>query len=165
MEAHDHECLWNGPVWPFATSQVLVALANMLHREHDTAVTCADYVRLLRQYACAHRRTLEDGREIDWIDENMDPETGEWLSRRILEAGGWKRETGGYERGRDYNHSLFCDLVLSGLLGIRAEEGKLCAEPLIPDEWTHFRVENLYVGGRVYSITYDQTMGMTIQTP
>lgn len=25
-----HECLWNGPAWPYATTQALVALANLL---------------------------------------------------------------------------------------------------------------------------------------
>lgn len=32
---------------------------------------------------------------------------------------------GGADRGRDYNHSSFCDLVLSGLAGIRAREDNI----------------------------------------
>ena len=28
---YPHECLWNGPSWPFATTQTLVALANLLN--------------------------------------------------------------------------------------------------------------------------------------
>lgn len=156
MEPHAHECLWNGPVWPFAVSQTLVALANTLRAKHKTTLRAEDYVRLLHQYAASHHRTLPDGRVVDWIDENMHPESGEWLARGILESMGWPEGKGGRERGRDYNHSLFCDLVLSGLLGIGADEkGELRVSPLIPADWTHFSVENLPFRGGIYAIHYD----------
>lgn len=159
MKHHDHECLWNGPVWPFATSQTLVALANVLRRyKHgECSVSKKDYYKLLHQYAASHRRIRKDGQCVDWIDENMHPYTGEWLSRKILEDGGWKSEKGGYERGKDYNHSLFCDLVLSGLLGIGADEnGNLCVNSLIPDDWEYFRVSNLHFHGECYEIVFDR---------
>ncbi len=54
-----------------------------------------------------------------------------------------------YERGKDYNHSTFCDLVLSGLLGIEKKDGILHSSPLIPDDWDFFFVTNLPNGGRV----------------
>ncbi len=155
MEEFDHECLWNGPVWPFATSQVLVAAANLLHDGQGEGFGSADYYRLLLQYARSHHRTWEDGKRVCWIDENQHPYTGEWLARKIL-------ETTEYlairvpERGKDYNHSLYCDLVLSGLLGIRVEEGQFVAEPLIPADWTYFRVEGLRLHGRTYGIYYDR---------
>ena len=165
MEEHAHECLWNGPVWPYATTQTLVALANLLRRENKTSLTREDYYRLLRQYALSHRRTLPDGRVIDWVDENMDPFTGRWLARDILEGWGWRKEKGGYERGRDYNHSMFCDLVLSGLLGIGAgKDGELCVRPLIPEQWQSFRVENLYFRGKTYEILFDRDgNGLTVR--
>lgn len=157
MGAHEHECLWNGPVWPYATTQTLVGLANALRRPNQTSLTANDYYTLLRQYARSHRRTLPDGREADWVDENMHPDTGEWLARSILESWGWRKDKGGYERGRDYNHSMFCDLVLSGLLGVGAgSEGELRVRPMIPDEWTYFRVRNLYFRGKLYDVTYDK---------
>ena len=157
MEPHDHECLWNGPVWPFATSQTLVAAANMLRSGSRSEFTKEDYYSLLLQYARSHHRTDEQGNRIPWIDENMDPYTGRWLSRDILESWGWRSEKGGYERGKDYNHSLFCDLVLDGLLGIGADaEGKLRVNPLIPKDWDHFWVENVTVHGKCYRIVYDR---------
>ena len=47
---------------------------------------------------------------------------GTWISRSILNR--WRAEgknideiKGGKERGKDYNHSTFIDLVISGLIG------------------------------------------------
>ena len=174
MFPFEHECLWNGPIWPFATTQVLVALANAVRGYHEPARDCKDasqdsqatvvyqpckedYYKLLRQYAASMKRTLQDGKVVDWIDENMDPDNGEWLARRVLEGWGWKESKGGYERGKDYNHSMFCDLVLSGLLGIQAgEDGELEVNPLIPDDWDYFRVKNLHFCGEQYKIIFDR---------
>lgn len=156
MEEHDHECLWNGPVWPFATSQTLVALGEML-KGKKTHITSRQYVELLHQYAACHKLTRDDGNVVDWIDENLNPYTGEWISRNILEELGFKKEQGGYERGKDYNHSLFCDLVLSGILGIKGVNGKLTVDPIIPEEWAYFAVKNLNFQGSIYDIYFDKT--------
>lgn len=156
MEEHPHECLWNGPVWPFATSQTLVALANVLRDGKECPLTKEDYYDLLLQYAASHSFTREDGTVVPFIDENMDPFTGRWLARDILEAQGWLPKKGGYERGKDYNHSLFCDLVLSGLLGIAAKGDRLTVKPLIPDSWDYFKVENLWLQDRCFTVTYDK---------
>ena len=156
MEPGTHECLWNGPVWPFATSQTLVALTNVLRSGENCPVNKQQYYYLLLQYANSHRLNQEEGFDIPFIDENMDPFTGRWLARDILEGWGWLEKKGGYERGKDYNHSLFCDLVLSGLLGIRALGDSFIAEPLIPDCWDYFRVENLWLKGKRFTITYDK---------
>jgi hypothetical protein len=152
MFPHGHECLWNGPVWPFATAQTLTALARHLREHGEAAVTRDDYFRLLRQYAASHRLTRPDGTSVMWIDENMDPFTGEWTARKILK----ERSPGSdYERGKDYNHSSFCDLVLSGLLGIDARDGQLTADPIIPDGWDWFCVTNLPPRGG--AVVYDRT--------
>lgn len=156
LEVHDHECLWNGPVWPFATSQVLVAAANLLRRPVHGNFSKEDYYLLLLQYAKSQQILTEDGTLQPWIDEDLHPYTGRWIARDTLEAWGWKPELGGYERGKDYNHSLFCDLVLSGLLGITATEQGFTADPLIPDHWDYFRVENLWLKGQKYRILYDK---------
>lgn len=163
MEEHPHECLWNGPVWPYATTQVLVAAANMLRRPHGSTLTKADYYAMLRTYALSHRRTAKDGRVLDWIDENMHPQTGRWLARDILEDWGWLARKGGYERGKDYNHSMFCDLILSGLLGITPDEnGALIVSPLIPDSWESFRAENIPFRGKLYTVSYTKTAGVSV---
>lgn len=155
MFAHPHECLWNGPVWPFATSQTLTAAARHLREHGEVCITNQDYCRLLRQYAASHRLTLENGREVMWIDEDMDPFTGDWTARTLLKADNWNPGRGGLERGKDYNHSTFCDLVLSGLLGIDARDGRLTADPLIPDEWDWFCVTNLPPYGQ--TVLFDRT--------
>lgn len=156
MEVHEHECLWNGPVWPFATSQTLVAVANLLHNYPQAGLTKADYVAMLHRYAESQHLTNDAGITVPWIDEDLHPYTGNWIARDTLKAWGWKPELGGYERGKDYNHSLFCDLVLSGLFGIEATDSGFTANPLIPDTWDYFRVENLWLKGQRYRITYDK---------
>ena len=159
MFLHAHECLWNGPSWPFATSQTLVAAARLLREYPATpCFTRKDYWTLLKQYAGAHQL---DGQP--WIDENYDPFTGEWIARRELQEDGWKPERGGYERGKDYNHSLFCDLVLSGLLGIDVDEsGNLTADPIVPDGWDFFRVSHLRHAGKYWCVAYDRENGVRI---
>lgn len=150
MEKHSHDCLWNGPVWPFATSQVLVAAANLLRYYGECDFTKDDYYFLLRQYAENHRLVREDGRVVRWIDENMNPDDGVWEARRSLMAKSGEI----YERGKDYNHSLFCDLVLSGLFGISVKDGRLTADPMVPDTWDSFKVENLWLHGKRYRVIY-----------
>ena len=151
MFEFDHECLWNGPVWPFATSQTLTGAANLLRSGSQSDFTKEDYYSLLLQYAKS--QYLGD---IPWIDEDMDPFTGDWTARTILKSQGFPKRCGGYERGRSYNHSMFCDLVLTGLLGIDPSGDTLRVEPLIPDGWTWFRASDIPFRGDSYVITYDK---------
>lgn len=46
--------------------------------------------------------------------------------------------------------------MLSGLLGIDVSDGRLTVEPLLPSHWSYFRVENLWVNGGRYTVTYDR---------
>ena len=155
MFKHTHECLWNGYVWPYATAQTLTAAANVIQdRKEASPITKEDYYTFLRQYALSHRLTDADGTVRDWIDEDMDPFTGRWYSRDVLLRCGWAKLSGIRERGKDYNHSTFCDLVLSGLLGIHAENGKLSASPIVPDSWDHFLVTGLTSGN--HTILFDK---------
>lgn len=170
FEEHKHECLWNGPVWPFATSQVLVAAANLIRCYEQTTITKEDYYQLLLQYARSQHIIKNDGSVVPWIDENLHPFNGRWIARDILNDWGWLPNKGGYERGKDYNHSLFCDLILSGLFGIGVDNGTFTASPLVPDSWDYFRVENLWLNNIRYRIIYDKdgshygvTPGLSIQ--
>ena len=156
MEEHPHECLWNGPVWPFATSQVLVAAANLLRHYPKNNFTREHYWKLLKQYASSHHMTREDGSIVPWIDENIHPYTGRWHTRDELFRFPHKIAEVGPERGKDYNHSLYCDLILSGLLGIELRDGQISVDPLIPVHWNWFRVERIYAGDVPYRITYDR---------
>ena len=154
----DHECLWNGPSWPFATTQTLTALANLLKDYSQTYVTKEDFHRIFSAYTHAHYRVNEKGEKVNWLDENLDPYTGEWLSRKILEEWGWKAEKGGYERGKDYNHSAYADLVISKIFGIEPQaDGEILIRPMFPEKWQFCRLQKVLCQNRKISIIYDKT--------
>ncbi len=157
LEEHDHECLWNGYVWPYATSQTLGALLAAARRNAGDDRYKALFFELLSEYAANHK-IEKDGKTLPWIDEVMHPESGDWHSRSYLEAHGWIRYgENHYERGKDYNHSAFCDLVLSALTGADlSADGVPQFSPVIPDSWNDYRIENLYLYGKRYTVTYDK---------
>jgi hypothetical protein len=160
MFRHDqHECLWNGPSWPFATSQTLTAMANLLNHYTQQEVNNNDYFNLLNMYAKSHYRIKDDETRVSWLDENLDPFTGEWLSRRILEDWNWREDKGGRERGKDYNHSTFTDLIITGLVGLRPrEDNVLEVHPLVPEElWDYFCLDRVDYRGKMITIVYDKT--------
>ena len=114
------------------------------------------FVEFLLDYSRQH--TIEkDGKTLPWIDEVKHPYRQEWTSRTLLEEWGWRADKGGYERGKDYNHSTFCDLVISGLVGITPTEDGFTVCPRIPEDWDYFRLENLFFRGELYTVIYDKT--------
>lgn len=154
----DHECLWNGYVWPFATAQTLTALINTMMKSEGNRTKYSDmFYRLLSLYAMQHTRINEYGKEVMWIDEVMSPFKHIWTSREKLKQWGWKTEKGGFERGKDYNHSTFCDLVISALTGFNLKNGTVKFDPIIPSTWEYFSIDNLYIRGSRYRIEYDKT--------
>ena len=153
-----HECQWNGPIWPFATTQTLNSLIKLLQMRKTETVTKYDFMNQLSLYAGSHYRTDESGKRLNWLDENLHPETGIWLSREILKGLGWPEGKGGYERGKDYNHSAFCDLVIRGICGVQpAEDNLLIMNPLLPEGlWDYFLLEELPYKGHKITIVYDR---------
>jgi hypothetical protein len=150
-----HECQWNGPSWPFATSITLIGLANELNDDlTQQYVTKNDFYNLLLQFANSHRLTKDDGSIVPWIDENLNPYTGDWIARTLLKS----RGTNLRERGKDYNHSTFCDLVITGLIGLRPQDNnQIIVNPLIPEKaWDYFCLENVHYRGRKITILYDR---------
>jgi hypothetical protein len=154
-----HECLWNGPSWPFSTCLALKAVSNLLDSgERQDSINASDYVRLLTQYAGQHIRRLPDGTAIPWIDENLNPDTGDWIARTCLskwENGTWSKEKGGYERGKDYNHSSFCDAVVNGLFGIHPSLEVIRIAPLFPASWPYAVLQDVQVHGHMLDIRYE----------
>ena len=157
-----HECQWNGPSWPFATTQTLKAMANFLNNyTNNKTISKQDYYNLLLQYAKQHKLENDKDEIVNWIDENLNPYTGDWISRTRLknwEGKGWSKDKGGIERGKDYNHSGFCDLVLSDLIGIKPNiNNSIEINPLIPDDWESFAVENIHFQGKEIDLIWDRT--------
>ena len=157
-----HECQWNGPSWPYATAVTLTAAARFLDGPPQEHLSVRDYFDALRTYARAHRLTREDGRTVSWIDENLNPLTGDWIARTRLKSwqnGTWSAEKGGRERGKDYNHSTFCDLVISGLVGLHPRVDDVVeVRPLVPDgEWDYFALDQVPYHGRMLSVAWDRT--------
>lgn len=153
--AREHECLWRGSSWPYATSQTLVALANLLNDYAQGVMSPWDYLDMFRGYARSHRLAQPDGAVVPWIDESLHPDTGEWVTRATLRARGRPDR----DRGRDYNHSTYCDLVITGLVGLRPRaDDALEVRPLVPEgAWDYFYLEHVRYRGRAVSIAYDRT--------
>jgi hypothetical protein len=152
-----HECQWNGPSWPFATSITLTAFANLLNGYRQNVVNRQDYFDVLKIYTKSQQFKLSDGRLVPWIDEDLDPYTGEWIARAVLKRNG----SGIPERGKDYNHSTYCDLIISGLVGLRPRADNIVeVNPLVPDgAWDYFCLDNVHYHGHVLTIIYDKTGG------
>ncbi len=149
-----HECQWNGPSWPFATAITLTALANLLNGSPQDAISAKDYFELLKIYAQSQRLKLPDGRVVPWIDENLNPRTGDWIARTLL----MQRKQGPTERGKDYNHSTFCDLVISGLIGLRPRaDDTVEVNPLVPAGWDYFCLDQIPYHGQALTILFDKT--------
>lgn len=141
MKQEDHNCLWNGPSWPFATSQTLTAAANLLNNySNNSSFSKDNYFNLLKTYANSH---YKDG--YSWLAEDLDPITGEWIVD--------------FPRSVNYNHSTFNDLIITGLAGLRPDESDttLTINPLITDSsLSYFVLENVLYKGRNVTIVYDK---------
>jgi hypothetical protein len=150
-----HECQWNGPSWPFATAITLSAMANLLDNYQQKIISKRDYFSQLQIYAKSQHRQLADGRVVPWIDENLNPLTGDWMARTIMRQQG----NGIYERGKDYNHSTFCDLIITGLVGLRPRaDATVEVNPLVPDgTWDYFCLDRIAYHGRTLAILFDRT--------
>jgi len=137
------ECQWNGPAWPFDTTLVLGGIANLLNDYSQDVVRPEDYDRLLKQYA--HQHYLGD--QLD-LQEDYNPDTGAVLV--------------GLPRSHHYNHSDFCDLVISGLAGLRPRPDNILeVNPLIPaanapGAISYLCLENVSYHGHMVTILYDR---------
>jgi len=133
-------CVWSGNAWPYATSQTLVALANLLNNYDQSFITRADYVRLLRGYAQSHRMA---GRP--YVAEASDPFTGSWAGHNA------------FYHSEHYLHSGFVDLIVTGLVGVRPQAGDtLIVNPLAPAEWDYFALQGVDYHGHDLTIVWDR---------
>ena len=154
-----HECQWNGPSWPFATAIALSALRNRLQNDAagDLAAGRASFARLLHQYAAQQMRVREDGTSVPWIDEDYHPFTGDWISRTVILNTPKMKARFPKERGKDYNHSTFCDLVIAGLCGLVPQSGEaVVVKPLAPAAWDWWCLDHVRYHGHDLTILFDR---------
>lgn len=154
MYSPEHGCTWNGKVWPYATSYVLNACIEVLNNYSQEVITNEDLYNLTKQYAQMHY-SIENGKKINFIDEVMMPYEYIWVVREQARDG-TKEFSGGKNRGRDYNHSTFLDVVLRGLCGVDTQTKELTVEPKIKGIWKWFKIENLSFKGKTYNVYYDE---------
>jgi hypothetical protein len=134
------KCEWDGAVWPFATSQTLTALGNLLRDYSQMTVTREHYLEALRIYAASHQR-----KGLPYIGEYHDERTGEWLK-------------GDNPRSYYYNHSTFADLIITGLAGLRPRcDDLLEISPLLPHgAWNWFCIQGVPYHGHEITIAWDE---------
>src|SRR5258708_800207 len=133
-------CHWDGPMWPYAASQTLTGMANLLiDYPPQRYVTKNDYYNVLSAYAFAQQKNGQP-----YVAEAHDPDNPVWIYDS-------------FNHSEDYNHSTFNDLVLSGLLGIRPQlTDTVIVHPLVPDSWDYFAIENLPYHGRNLTVVWDK---------
>lgn len=137
-----HGCEWDGAVWPFATSQTLKGLANVLtNYKHHGKMNKTVFYDELHKFAWSHQM---NGKL--YLGEYQDEKTGEWLK-------------GDNPRSKFYNHSSFADLVINNLVGLQTREDNLLViKPLIPNgKWDWFCLSNVMYHGKNLTIQWDKT--------
>jgi hypothetical protein len=134
------KCEWDGPVWPFATSQTLTAMGTVLRDHQQSYVDRRTYFDLFETYV---ESQYYRGRP--YIGEYLDERTGYWLK-------------GDEERSRYYNHSTFNDLVITGIAGLRPRADDIVEiDPLLPDgKWDWFCLDNVLYHGKLITILWDR---------
>ena len=147
-------CEWDGAVWPFATSQTLVALANFMRAGQisvaadesqrglmsATTVSSRDYFSAFLTYVHSQHA---DGKP--YIGEYLDEVTGDWINGK-----------GG--RSRYYNHSTFADLLITGVIGLRPRADDVVeVQPLLPDgTWDWFCLDGVKYHGHMLTVIWDK---------
>lgn len=153
--ASSDQCTWNGPSWPYATTQTLLALANLLNGPPQPYIGERQYYQLFSNYVLGQHLKLADGQTIDWIDEDLDADTDKWIAKQMLIA----KHSEQVGRGNYYNHSGFADPLITGLIGLRPRAGReLVIHPLLPPgAWNYFAIDGLPYHGHLLTIVYDES--------
>lgn len=147
-EGDRRECQWNGPVWPYQTTQVLYGMANLLNSYNQSFITKTDYLEELQTYTRLHTWNNKLNLEEDYEPDNRGPIVG-------------------LARSPHYFHSGYNDLIISGLVGLRPRaDNTLEIHPLIPsNSISYFRLQNLLYHGHNISIQWDSSGNKYNQGP
>ena len=115
-------------------------MANVLHNYPQEHISRIDYADLLHTFAISHRK---DGKP--YIAEALHPDTGSWAGHDMR------------NRSEHYFHSNFNDLVITGLVGLKADGGDtLLVDPLAPASWDFFALDAIPYQGHELAICWDK---------
>jgi hypothetical protein len=147
VERHDPQflisptcCVWSGQSWPYATTQTLKALANLLQSYRQDIISRADYLKLLQVYTKTHRKGSHP-----YIAEAAHPDTGSWEGHDA------------YNHSEHYFHSGYIDLIITGLVGLRPRADEVLElHSLAPETWDYFALDDISYRGHYLSIIWDR---------
>lgn len=137
-----HSCEWDGALWPFATSQTLKGLGNLLSNyQNHGKMTPAVFYNELQKYAKSHTKNGKP-----YIGEYQDEKNGEWLK-------------GDNPRSSFYNHSTFADLVINDLIGFKPRQDNILeVYPLLPKgKWDWFMLDHISYHDKTITLLWDKT--------
>ncbi|MGZ3755076.1 MAG: MGH1-like glycoside hydrolase domain-containing protein [Mucilaginibacter sp.] len=137
-----HGCEWDGAVWPFATTQTLKGLSNLLtNYKNQNNMSAKVFYDGFHKYAMSHVK-----RGLPYLGEYQDEKNGFWLK-------------GDNPRSSYYDHSGFCDLLISDLVGLKPRaDNILDINPLIPQgQWKWFCLDNVLYHGHIITVLWDKT--------
>ena len=133
-------CWWSGQSWPFATTQTLKAMANLLQNYEQTIISRADYLELLSIYAISHRKD-----DKPYLAEALHPDTGSFEGHDA------------YNHSEHYFHSGFNDLIITGLAGLKPRaDDTIEIDPLAPASWPWFALDAISYHGHNVTILWDR---------
>jgi len=133
-------CWWSGNSWPYATTQTLAAMTNLLEDYRQAFVTKRDWFDLLRVYTRTQRL---DGRP--FVAEGANPDNGSWDGFNA------------FDHSEHYFHSGYVDLVITGLVGLRPRaDDTLEVSPLAPDEWSWFALDDVAYHEHRVTVLWDR---------
>ena len=133
-------CWWSGNSWPYATTQTLVAMANLLNRYQQDVVSAHDWMTLFNTYTRTQRK---DGHP--YIAEAANPDNGSWEGHDTP------------HHSENYFHSGYVNLVITGLVGLRPRaDDSVEVNPLAPREWAWFALDAVRYHGRRLAVLWDR---------
>ena len=132
-------CWWSGNSWPYATTQTLVAFANLLNSYEQTFVDARDWMTLFTVYTRTHRK---NGRP--YIAEAAHPDNGSWNGHDTP------------YHSEHYFHSAYANLVITGVVGLRPRaDDSVEVNPLAPRTWPYFALDDVRYHGRRLAVVWD----------
>ena len=147
VERHDPQfyisprcCWWSGNSWPYATTQTLDAMADLLNDYRQDVVNATDWMRLFDIYTRTQRK---EGRP--YIAEAANPDNGSWAGHDTP------------YHSEHYFHSAYIDLVVTGVAGLRPRaDDSVVVNPLAPTTWRYFALDDVAYHGHRLTILWDR---------